>query len=190
MEPFTRDDLQLIRAFMRSTNASTRDRALLEVGVDSMLRCGDLLRLRISDVKDINGRIRTDLSYATKKTGATINIGLTDKTRALLESLIREEEKWEDDYLFTQDRQPHASSPLTEAAFRRIIKQWARAAHQDPDNYSGHSLRRTKAVFLYRQTKDYEMIRVALGHESLAHTIKYLGIKGKDAAMTARSFDL
>jgi integrase len=189
MEPFTRDDLQLIRAFMRATSASTRDRTLLEVGIDSMLRCGDLLRLRVSDVRDINGRIMADLPFATKKTGVTVDIGLTDKTRALVASLIEEEGKWDDDYLFTQSGQPHGK-PLSEVMLRRIIKRWAAAAHLNADNYSGHSLRRTKAVFVYRQTKDYETVRVMLGHESLAHTIKYLGIKGKDAAATARSFDL
>lgn len=190
MEPFSRDELQLIRAWMRSTKASIRDRTLFETALDSMLRCGDLLRLEVGNVRAFNGSIRESFDLVMEKTGETVTVGLTDKARELLAQLIVEEGKYSDDFLFTPAARVHGDH-LSEVMYRRIVKQWAAAAHLNPELYSGHSLRRTKAVFIYRETKDYEMVRQALGHtSSLSHTIKYLGIKSKDAARTARSFDL
>lgn len=154
-----------------------------------MLRCGDLVRLKVDDVRNHNGTIHKQFKIATQKTKETITVGLTDKTRELLALLINQDNKWGVDYLFTPFGRPH-DGHLSEVTLRKLVKDWARAAHLNPENYSGHSLRRTKAVFMYRETKDYEMVRVALGHKSLAHTIKYLGVKGKDVAETARSFDM
>lgn len=189
MEPFSRDELQRIRAWLTLKGASARDMALLETGVDSMLRCGDLVRLRVSDVRDFSGTIHKQFDLATQKTGETVNVGLTDKARNLLGELIAKEGKWTEDFLFTPQGNAHGEH-ISEVMLRKIVKKWAEAAHLDAKKYSGHSLRRTKAVFIYRETKDFEQVRVLLGHKSLAHTIKYLGIKGKDAAKSARSFDL
>src|SRR5436190_6280346 len=76
MEPFTRESLQLIRASLKAQGAS-RDLALLTTGVDTMLRCGDLLRLRVSDVRDHIGGIRERFNVIQEKTGASVQVTLT-----------------------------------------------------------------------------------------------------------------
>ena len=56
-------------------------------------------------------------------------------------------------------------------------------------NISGHSLRKTYATKIYEESnKDLEQVRVALNHQSIEETKRYLGIKEKmkiDAALIA-----
>jgi integrase len=188
MEPFTRESLQLIRASLKAQGA-TRDLALLSTGVDTMLRCGDLLRLRVSDVRDHMGGIRERFSVMQDKTGASVQVTLTPKTREALADLIQAEAKWFEDYLFTPEGKPH-DRHISEVLLRRIVKGWAKIAHLDPRRYSGHSLRRSKAVFVYRETRNVAAVSRMLGHSSLAHTLGYLGVREDEVFDLARKFDI
>jgi site-specific recombinase XerD len=51
----------------------------------------------------------------------------------------------------------------------------------DPAAYGTHSLRRTKALLIYRRTKNLRAVRLLLGHTKLESTIKYMGIEVDDA---------
>jgi integrase len=188
MEPFTRDDLQLVRATMR-VKGNVRDAALLEVGIDTMLRAGDLLSVRVRDVRTFDGGIAESFVILQDKTDTGVRVSLTPKARTAVAALIAAEEKWGDDYLFTEAGNPHGPA-LSEVMLRRIIKRWATWAHRDPKKYSGHTLRRTKASFIYNETKNVEIVRQLLGHGSLAHTIAYLGVKSEEASKTALKYDL
>lgn len=188
MEPFTRDDLQLVRAALK-TKGSPRDSALLEVGVDTMLRSGDLLNIRVRDVRDFAGGIVESFAVLQDKTDTAVRVSLTPKARVAVAKLIEAEGKWQDDFLFTEGGQPHGPA-LSEEMFRRIVKKWAKWAHRDPRKYSGHSLRRTKAAFVYAETRNVEVVRQLLGHTSLAHTSRYLGISDEEASKTALRYDL
>jgi integrase len=188
MEPFSRESLQLIRASLKAQGA-TRDSALLSTGVDSMLRCGDLLRLRVLDVRDHVGGIRERFNIVQEKTGATVQVTLTPKTREALAELIAAEGKWLEDYLFTPEGKPH-DRHISEVLLRRIVKGWARIAHLDPRRYSGHSLRRSKAVLVYRETRNVAAVSRMLGHSSLAHTLGYLGVREDEVFDLARKFDI
>jgi integrase len=188
MEPFTRDDLQLIRAAIR-TKGSTRDAALLEVGIDTMLRIGDLLNIRVRDVRDFAGGIVDGFIVVQDKTDSGVKVNLTPKARTAIARLIEAEGKWNDDFLFTREGEPHGQA-LSEVAMRLVIKRWAKLAHRDPRKYSGHSLRRTKAAFIYSETKNVALVGELLGHTSIAHTSKYLGITTEEASKTALKYDL
>ncbi len=50
MAPFTREDLELIRRKLKARDV--RDLALLNLGVDTMLRASDLVRMRVSTLRD------------------------------------------------------------------------------------------------------------------------------------------
>lgn len=188
MKPFTREQVQLIRGVL-AARGNIRDCALFSTGIDAMLRCGDLVRLKVNMVRDGNGEILDRVSVLQDKTASAVQITLTNKTRELLARLISEQEKWGDDYLFTAERDPHGPH-LTETSLRRLVKDWARMCHLDPSRYSGHSLRRTKAVFLYRETRNAEAIRQMLGHTSLAHTVAYLGVTSDEVSDLAKRFDI
>ena len=50
-----------------------------------------------------------------------------------------------------------------------------------PTLYGTHSLRRTKATLIYRQTKNLRAVQLLLGHTKMESTIRYLGIELEDA---------
>jgi len=59
-----------------------------------------------------------------------------------------------------------------------------------PEFYSAHSLRRTKATFLYERGVTVEIIGRLLGHKSPASTIRYLGIDEAQAQNAALMHDI
>ncbi len=188
MRPFTRDQLQLIRASLQA-QAAVRDLALLNVAVDTMLRGGDLVRLKVSSVQDANKQIVDNVAVVQDKTKRAVYVQFTPRTCESLRTLIVSHEKWSDDYLFTAARDHHGPH-LSEVAFRQIVKGWAKIVRADPRYYSGHSLRRTKASIVYKETKNIEVVRQLLGHGSLTHTIEYLDINRDDVANVALKFDV
>ena len=190
MTPFTRDDLQLIRTALKN-GGSVRDIALLNVAVDTLLRSCDLLRLRVDMVRShVEAPIKTAIPLKQKKTDQAVIAYLGRNAIASIEALIEKEGKYQGDYLFTPTGKPHGDH-LTEGMFRLLVKDWAGYAHkEDVSIYSGHSLRRTKAAFVYEETKNLEAVRQMLGHTSLAQTIKYLGVNEKQVADIAAKYEM
>ena len=186
MSPFKRDDLQLIRSALRAKGL-VRDLAILNVGIDTMLRSCDLLRLRVSDVRSETGAMLNEFTVRQKKTSNAVSCHLTEQTLTSVSDLIAHEKKWQVDSLFTPTGRSHESH-LTEGMLRLLVKEWAAYAHLDPKKYAGHSLRRTKAAFIYAETKNIEAIRQLLGHRTLRQTSEYLGVESKDALALAAKF--
>ena len=52
---------------------------------------------------------------------------------------------------------------------------------RDHHEYGTHTLRRTKATLIYRQTKNLRAVQLLLGHTKLESTTRYLGIEVDDA---------
>lgn len=65
--------------------------------------------------------------------------------------------------LFARQGQPHAQH-ISEVALRLLVRTWAHIAERDPGKYSGHNLRRSKAVLVYRETNNAKLVRQMLGH--------------------------
>lgn len=51
----------------------------------------------------------------------------------------------------------------------------------DASVYGTHSMRRTKATLIYKQTKNLRAVQLLLGHAKLESTVRYLGIEVDDA---------
>lgn len=47
--------------------------------------------------------------------------------------------------------------------------------------YGTHSMRRTKAMLIYRRTKNLRAVQLLLGHSKIESTVKYLGVEVDDA---------
>ncbi len=151
--------------------------ALFHTAIDSMLRSSDLLKLRVETVMYQSGAIKEVFSLTQSKTGRKVTIVLLEPTRKWLKRLIQEENKQFGDYLFTVN----GLFPIHPNWYRRIVKKWAKfAGITNVEEYSGHSTRRTKAMFLYRRGVKLGTISKALGHKNLTATILYLGIEEQE----------
>lgn len=168
-----------------ANHGSQRDRALFALALDSMLRGHDLVRLRVRDVVDHLGAVRESFPVVQGKISAgkahTVLCYLTAPTRDAVAALIAAENKSPDAYLFTGRGRSH---PLSTCQVRLLLKGWCEAVGLDPTVHSNHSLRRTKAAALYKQSHDLELVRQALGHAYLSSTQSYLSV-GSDEVRAA-----
>lgn len=165
------------------------DLCLLYVAIDTMLRASDLLSLRVCDLVRDDGSVRESFVWRQGKTQSSVRPTLTATTQKALVSWIRSQKKRSGDYIFTRYK-PTGASPITVGFYRSLIKSWFEAVGIDNSEISAHSLRRTKAIFLYERGVPVEIIGRLLGHRSSASTIHYLGIDDARAQSVALNHDI
>lgn len=184
---FTLAQVQRLDAKLRQ-RGQYRDLALLWFGIDSFLRVSDLRMFRVQDVQSLGGEILSEIRIEQEKTEEPVTIVLSESTRHALQDWIIESGKTSLDFLFT--RTARSPKPLSDSAIRRMVKRWAVQLGLPPENYAGHSLRRTKAAYLYSQGTRIEYLRILLGHTDIKNTILYLGIEEQQALSIARNCDM
>ncbi len=191
-DPLTPEQVAAIKLIL-ANKGRLRDLTLFSVALDTLLRASDVLALKVSDVRDAGGGIRASFAIRQKKTAKVLPVEISDATRATLAKWIEHAGKQPDDFLFTAEKVAPGkpSRPLTRRHYAHLVKQWAGLVGiNDPAKFSTHSLRRTRAAYIYRETKNLEAVRRVLGHKSLAATSAYLGIDDAMALDVARKFQL
>lgn len=165
------------------------DLCLFTVGIDSMLRCGDLLSLRVRDVCDRYGVVQENFLFGQEKTDRVVAPALTRTAREACQRWIEVSCKRPEDYLFTRTK-PINSTPISDDTYRKRVKTWAELLGLNPEGYSTHSLRRSKPHFMYRRGVKIEYISELLGHKNTATTYRYLGITREEAQEQALNHDI
>jgi len=151
-------------------NENIRDLALFNMAIDSMLRGCDLVRLLVRDISH-GEEIQSRAKIIQKKTGKPVQFEITKKTRVAVKNWIEYAELTFDDYLF-QSRQRN-SIHLSTRQYARIVDAWVMSIGLDKVVYGTHSMRRTKASIIYRETKNLRAIQILLGHSKLESTVRY-----------------
>ena len=73
----------------------------------------------------------------------------------------------------------------------QTVLQRARPVHRaDPAKFGTHSLRRTKAVLIYRRTGNLRAVPLLLGHSKIESTVRYVGIEVDDAIKIVETIDI
>lgn len=187
--PLSPDQVRLIRTSLEA-GEEWRDFAMFSMAIDTMLRAVDLLRLRVDDVVDDHGRVVDELPVRQQKTATAHLVALTERTRAAVEKWLTEARKQPGDFLFTGFGRV-ANRPLTRRHYSELVKRWAKIARvKDVSRFATHSLRRTKAAYIYEMTRNPEVVRQLLGHKSLSATSAYLDIDKAKAIAVARKFEI
>jgi len=176
---FTLKQIWVLEAHLLASE-KWHDLALLAFGLDSLLRSSDLLKLRVKDVTYPNGQVRTLIPTQQQKTKRAVYPALTRAAQDYLTHWITVSQKRPEDYLFTRSKHPHASA-ICRSTYADVVKGWARFLHLSPEEFSTHSMRRSKAVHMYQAGEDVALISKLLGHKSIAVTIEYLGINQAQA---------
>ncbi len=164
-----------------------RDLALFNLAIDSKLRACDLVRLRVSDIAP-NGYAANRAKILQRKTGRPVQFEITARTRDTLMAWISRSALGPDQPLFPsrQNRPGHLST----RQYSRLVKSWVAMIDLDPAGYGTHSMRRTKASLIYRQTKNLRAVQILLGHTKLESTVRYLGIEVDDALEIAEQTEI
>ena len=186
---FSPQETQAILAYLDKASAH-HDACLFALGVDTMLRCSDLLRLRVRDLVDDQGNIRRELIRRQQKTGRNVAPVLTATSQRLTRQWIDVSGKRAEHFLFTREKAID-SPPISPGYYRTLIKKWASDIGLTDERYSSHSLRRTKPSYLYHHGfSDLEHIARLLGHATTDATIRYLGIENRTAQSHALQGDI
>jgi site-specific recombinase XerD len=87
------------------------------------------------------------------------------------------------DYVFPS-RIDH-SRHLSTRQYARLVVEWVKSAGLRREEYGTHSLRRTKAALIYKQTANLRAVQILLGHTKIESTVRYLGVDVEDALTLA-----
>ena len=156
----------------------TRELALFDLGLDSKLRACDLVRLRVRDICH-GDRVSPRAIVMQQKTSRPVQFEITPPTRDAVTAWIKEAKLANDNFLFPS--RVHQSPHLGTRQYARILNSWIEEIGLNPTAYGTHTIRRTKASFIYRRTKNIRAVQLLLGHSKLESTVRYLGIEVEDA---------
>jgi integrase len=184
--PLTLQEIWSVRMRLQ-TIGNLRDLALFNLGIDSKLRACDLLALRVSDVAN-SGQVQSRATVRQRKTKRPVRFEITARTRKSVEDWISAAKLPDSAYLFPSriSRSPHLST----RQYARILNAWVSDIGLDSTRYGTHSMRRTKATLIYRQTKNLRAVQLLLGHSKLDSTVRYLGIEIDDALEMSEQIDV
>ena len=185
---FTPYQIRAIDEYL-SCEGLLHDRCLFMVATDSFLRCGDLLNLQVRDLQTSTGLARESFPWRQQKTNTNVVPVLTQKTRQACLDWIAYSQKQPHHYLFTRNKAIDAAS-ISATCYRRLIKRWAEYIDLEGEQYSTHSLRRSKPTWLYEQGVSVEDISQLLGHQSTEATLRYLGLTLAKAQAEALKRDI
>ena len=164
---------------------------LLNLSVDLMLRGGDLLRLRVSDVLTESGTVKSEVKVKQQKTKkTTLSIPLSKNSINVIKKYIVGRDM--DDFVFRSQFSHFTNKPLSIFQYSRIVKKWMgeHLGLDDVSSFSTHSLRKTKSSVIYQKTQSVEIVRRLLGQSSVTATSAYLGIEDSDALDVARTINV
>lgn len=165
------DDIHYIQAYIRTQDKthSHRNYVLFILGITTGYRAGDLVKLRVKDIKSA-------LSYGYFK----IEEGKTKKIRKVpivsnlkkeLKDYIKNKKDYE--YIFYSQK----GRNLSVKGVSDVLKEVAEELKLKDINLSAHSLRKT---FAYRvwidNNKDIFYVKELLGHSTIEYTKRYLGL--------------
>lgn len=174
-----------------------RNSMLFILGVATGFRLGDLVNLTVGELKDSldNGYLTIQESKQYKQWLSTLNTNPSkkkpDKRSVKIGSNLAQyltrylKGKKRSEYAFPSNK---LNEPISAKSYSAILKDVGQTI--GIQHISGHSLRKTYATKIYeRSGRDLEQVRIALNHQSIEETKRYLGIKEKMAEDASRIAD-
>ena len=137
-----------------------RDLALFNLAIDSKLRGCDVVAVRVDDVAP-SGYSMDRATVRQKKTGRPVRFELTDQTRQAIDDYLRLTGRKAGQFLFAG--RGNSDRGLTTRQYARLVLEWVASIGLDPAKFGTHSLRRTKAVLIYRRTGNLRAVQLLLG---------------------------
>jgi integrase len=165
----------------------TRDLAMFNLAIDSKLRGCDVVALKVEDVAP-SGYAVDRATVRQKKTGQPVRFELSEHTRQAVDDYLRIASKKSGEFLFEGQRS--AARSISTRQYARLVSEWIASIGLDPYRFGTHSLRRTKAVLIYRRTGNLRAVQILLGHTKIESTVRYLGIEVDDALAIAEQVDV
>jgi integrase len=154
-----------------------RDYILFLIGINTGLRIGDLLKLKVSDVR--------------RKKKIVIQEGKTKKPRMInLTNIYDEVQEYvktvNSEWLFPSRKGDKSITPTQ--AYRQLNK--AAKMVDITEGIGTHTMRKTFGYWFYKQTKDVAKLQAILNHSHPSITLRYIGITEEEIEKDLESFVL
>ncbi|NPV68428.1 MAG: tyrosine-type recombinase/integrase [Anaerolineae bacterium] len=167
-------DRAAVRALLRAARRdphklARRNYAILRVLLDTGIRVGSLVALRLGDIRWTEKRRKATLRVLYGKGKRSNTIPLPYTTRAALEDYLAVRPASGDDHLFLSSR----GTALDTDTVRHVINKYARQAGLDPGEVSPHMLRHTLARMLLANGSPLTEVQAILGHAHITSTAIY-----------------
>ena len=162
----------------------TRDYMLFYVGINTGLRVSDIVKLKVSDVKNANGTMKEYVTIVEKKTSKTKKFPIYNGLLAELTKYTSDMEQ--DQYLFPS--QKGVNQHITEVQAYRILNKAGK--NIGLEEIGTHSMRKTFGYHHYQQNKDVALLQEIFNHSAPIITLRYIGINQDIIDSSLRSFAL
>lgn len=173
--------------FLLDREGHLRDRALFDLAIDSKLRGCDIVKVRIGDVTS-GGRVKNRAIVIQKKTGRPVQFELLGPAQASMLAWLERRGGSLDDFVFPS-RADHTNHMSTRQ-YARLVDEWVTGIGLRREEFGTHSLRRTKASIIYKQTGNLRAVQILLGHTKIESTVRYLGVDVEDALALAEATEV
>ena len=164
-----------------------RDRAMFDLAIESKLRGCDVVKIKIGDLIS-GGRVRSRAIVVQQKTSRPVQFELFEPARGSLLAWFECRGGTLDDYAFPS-RIDHADH-ISTRQYARLVDEWVTGIGLRREDNGTHSLRRTKASIIYKQTGNLRAVQILLGHTKIESTVRYLGVDIEDALALAEGTEV
>ena len=164
-----------------------RDRAMFDLAIDSKLRGCDVVKVKIGDLVS-GGWVWSRTIVVQQKTGRPVQFELLEPTRVSILAWLERRSGALDEFVFPS-RIDHADHISTRQC-ARLVDEWVTGIGLRKEDYGTHSLRRTKASIIYKQTGNLRAVQILLGHSKIESTVRYLGVDVEDALALSESTEV
>lgn len=160
-------DKEIVREIIKYLKLRNKRNAIMfGLGVFCGLRISDILNIRVKDV-----RKKWNLKITQQKTGNRIDIVLNRELKKVIDDYT--EDMKDTDFLIKS--RTGKNRPISRTQAYRIMQDIKQEF--DLQNIGCHSTRKTFAYWLYMDNKkDIGLAQKALGHQSSATTLTYIGM--------------
>jgi len=166
-----------------------RDYLLFCFGINSGLRIGDILSLKLADVKDGQGNLKDYLEIREQKTGKTRKVFFNKQIKEAINYYLRKIDMFDlDQYLFTNEKSKE-NKPITRIRAYQLINAWCRKVGIK-HKVGGHTLRKTFGYHLRMQGISIERISALLNHQNIKVTFRYIGIDDDENQEVIKGFGI
>lgn len=160
---------------------------MFDFAIDSKLRGCDIVKVKIGDLVR-GGQVRSRAIVVQQKTGRPVQFELLEPARNSILAWLERRGGALDDFVFPS-RINHAKH-ISTRQYARLVDEWVTGIGLSPDDYGTHSLRRTKASIIYKQTGNLRAVQILLGHTKIESTVRYLGVDVEDALHLAECTEI
>jgi integrase len=169
--------LHKIANFLRSENE--RDYIMFLYGIYTGRRISDILKLKVSDLKDKNF-----ICIRENKTGKQVTLPINNILKKDLQEFLKD--RVPEEYVFKSSQRKN--KPIDRTTAYKILNNAAK--QYGIERIGTHTLRKTFGYYFYMQFKDVVLLMDIFNHSHPSVTLRYIGINQDNINETIKKFKI